>query len=343
MTTEPAEAPHPSLFVSHSSLDKPLVDDFVNYILRLGCDWPFRHIFYSSHPALRTWPGKAWIHDLKLKMLGAKLIVLILSQNFYNSDYCLAEMGASWVLDDNVELFPVLVPPLDRSTPGGVLYDRQIGLINDSSYLDELRDMTARCTRRHVEHVADWTTQRDAFLKRLQSHLARPAPASPLTSRYVIRKPRRPLLPDVRPQRPLVLPAPTEPHTETARQTNHAVLEERAAAVRDCLRRLPVIVRQALQMHCCHRVLQLESTAEQAQAKLAFWDGHLQEDSHGSFAINPSDALVKDALSAIEKVDAFIRSVGTHYHHEFSSTHGYPADVCSEHFWNAYLVPGYEG
>src|SRR6185369_12860518 len=101
----------PKLFISHSSKDKPLVDIFVDKILRLGCGVPFEEIYCSSKEGMKTRPGEVWIQDLKRQMQGARLVILLLSPNYYDSVYCLAEMGATWVLDE-IKVYPILIPPL---------------------------------------------------------------------------------------------------------------------------------------------------------------------------------------------------------------------------------------
>lgn len=160
---------HP-IFISHSSKDKPLVDVFVDTILRLGCNVPAEDIYCSSKEGMKTRPGKEWVQDLKQKMQTAKVVILLLSPNYYESVYCLAELGATWVLDD-VQVFPILIPPLTLSEIRGVVQELQAGMIDSDEHLDTLRELVSEIYGTPIKLLPDWTKQRVTFVDQIDTIL----------------------------------------------------------------------------------------------------------------------------------------------------------------------------
>lgn len=96
------------IFISHSSKDKELVLSFVNF-LRLGLNLRRDEIFCSSlSGCLPT--GKEFIPAIKNVIQNCGVTILLITDNFLKSQFCLAEMGAVWALGQTI--FPLLVPPI---------------------------------------------------------------------------------------------------------------------------------------------------------------------------------------------------------------------------------------
>jgi hypothetical protein len=88
----------------------------------------------------------------------------LLSENYFASQFCLCELGASWAL--SLPTFPIVVPPLKKAEVKATLAVTQSGLINDSEYLDGLRDSVEKYLGEKLP-TAIWSTKRDTFLRSL--------------------------------------------------------------------------------------------------------------------------------------------------------------------------------
>jgi hypothetical protein len=91
------------IFVSHSSRDKSICDAFVELMESIGV--PENVILYSSS-ARHGIPGDLDIFDYLRENISAKTTVFfMLSDNYYESVYCLNEMGAAWVTRNDFSIF----------------------------------------------------------------------------------------------------------------------------------------------------------------------------------------------------------------------------------------------
>lgn len=96
------------IFISHSSKDKELVFAFTKF-LRLGLNLGRDEISCSSlSGCLPT--GEAFIPAIKKAIQDCGITILLITDNFLKSQFCLAEMGAVWALGQTI--FPLLVPPV---------------------------------------------------------------------------------------------------------------------------------------------------------------------------------------------------------------------------------------
>lgn len=156
--------PSKKIFLSHSSKDKALVDKLTD-LLTTGCGVRADAILVTTLPGKGIPAGEDnYIEYLKKQLQQSSLVILVLSENYFASQFCLCELGASWGL--SLPTFPLVVPPLKKSGVKATLAVTQSGLINDGEYLDGLRD---RVEKRLGEKLttATWNTKRDTFLRGL--------------------------------------------------------------------------------------------------------------------------------------------------------------------------------
>lgn len=98
-----------TLFISHASADSELVGKFVDF-LELGLRMNREEIYCTSGIGTkRIRPGTNFVTDIKDNIIGTKLAVFFLTPNFFNSKFCLAELGATWALGN--EIYPIIIPP----------------------------------------------------------------------------------------------------------------------------------------------------------------------------------------------------------------------------------------
>ena len=149
------------IFLSHSYHDKALAERLVN-LLTNGCDVSRNDVFCSSLPGMDIKVGEpSFIEYLRKELNEPKLVILLITENYLASSFCLAELGAAWRM--GFECFPLAVKPVSRSEIGGVLEVRQAGDISEENYLDQLHDKVKTVLDKKVP-APTWTVQKDLFL-----------------------------------------------------------------------------------------------------------------------------------------------------------------------------------
>ena len=97
------------IFISHSAIDAEIGEKFLEFLISLG--YNKKNIFYSSKYHNGVEIGKNFPNVVRDNFIDADIIVLLLTENFYNSCYCVCEEGAAWISQDK-EIVPVLLGDL---------------------------------------------------------------------------------------------------------------------------------------------------------------------------------------------------------------------------------------
>jgi hypothetical protein len=157
------------IFVSHAGADKPLVDHFVDDVIRLGCGAQSNEIFYSSGEDTGVPSGDDLMAHVRQQVTNTSLVVAVISPNFQTRPVCIAELGAAWSRAGS--LFPLLVPEMPRNALAGVLPSMLIRYINDSSALDELHDRLSEVVG-FTTSAATWGRFREKWLASVDIYAA---------------------------------------------------------------------------------------------------------------------------------------------------------------------------
>ncbi|WP_223568336.1 toll/interleukin-1 receptor domain-containing protein [Agrobacterium tumefaciens] len=96
------------IFLSHSVSDIDLVEAFET-LLSKALNITSESIFCSSLEGQGVAKGANFVDAIKDKAVEAKAVVALISPAYMESPFCLAELGAAWVL--NTHRFPIVVPP----------------------------------------------------------------------------------------------------------------------------------------------------------------------------------------------------------------------------------------
>lgn len=152
------------IFISHAVADKELVDEFVDF-LQTGCGVHVDNIFCSSLEGMTIPEGSSFVQFMEDSLRDADFVIMVLTPSYYESVFCLCELGATWILKHNN--FPLLVPPLEWSDLKAVLNPRQGAKINDSSDLANLLDRLVAIGKASVS-TARFGLKRDAFIERIK-------------------------------------------------------------------------------------------------------------------------------------------------------------------------------
>jgi len=170
----------PRVFISHAAKDEALVEEIVD-LLDGGIGLHPDDIFCSSLPGMGIPTGEDFVAYIKSQVTNPEVVLLVLSQEFFKSQFCNNEVGASWALD--LSVYPLLVPPVGYGDLRGVLSGKQAAKLDDKEKLNDLRDdLTERLSLKPLR-TSHWERKRDKFLSKLGDFLAPlAAPATPVAS-----------------------------------------------------------------------------------------------------------------------------------------------------------------
>ena len=128
------------IFISHRSSDADVADMIKDFLVVSGI--PNDKIFCSSLPGNDT--NERISPEVKKHLHDASINILILSQAYYDSAYCLNESGVIWYLDEALAV-PIGLPEIDHSKMIGFLNSdyklRRLDNDEDIAYLyDEAKE-----------------------------------------------------------------------------------------------------------------------------------------------------------------------------------------------------------
>lgn len=162
------------IFISHAVKDKVLADAVVD-LLQLGLNLDVDTVFCSSSPGLGIPSGANFVDHIKEKIQSPAAVVALITPNYFASQFCLCELGATWAMSH--KLFPLVVSPLKFEEVKGVLTGVQLTALDNAEFLSELRDQLIKTLEVGGGKTARWEAKRDAFLKNLPKLLKKlPAP-----------------------------------------------------------------------------------------------------------------------------------------------------------------------
>lgn len=161
-----------SVFVSHATKDAEIAAEIVD-LIEQGIGVPEAEIFCSSLTGYGIPTGKTFVTFMKEQMLGPKVVILLLTPSYFESKFCLSELGAAWVKSHYI--FPILVPPLGYDDVKDVLLGTQVSRITDDIKYNELRDHLHKEVALDAKSSTKWDTKRRAFLKNIEPLIAKVA------------------------------------------------------------------------------------------------------------------------------------------------------------------------
>ena len=168
--------PSKAIFISHAVANKELADNLVD-LVEIGIGISDSDIFCSSLEGLGIPSGTNFVDFIHKQISEPKVVILLLTPEYFNSSFCLCELGASWILSHNI--VPLLVPPLEYSDVKAVLSGVQVHKIDQKSDLNEMQYELISALNKKGKPFARWEVKRDKFLEGLSVYLES---YTPLTS-----------------------------------------------------------------------------------------------------------------------------------------------------------------
>ena len=349
--------PDSPIFVSHSSDDIPLVSEFVELLIS-GVGVPSSDIFCSSLNGHGVPPGDDFIDFIKDEIVNTGAVILLLTKNYYESTFCVCEMGASWALAQ--DLYPILVPPMQYSDVNTVLRNKRLTKVDDRGDLTVFRDHLGDSLGLSPTRNARWEARRDTFVGQLPDLLEQiPKPQSvdrdeydALQEKYAEaqemikelgseKKRLKNLVKDIR-------SADSESErTEVVRQSIDewdefsTLLSQVKAEIDD----LPPIVREALFYHFRERDLNINSFNQQQlneAARRAERKEYLIEYDNGQFAVNRKDPKIEKAIHCLLDLKSFLDHPGEDFAEAFKDEFEYRPSIRNQRFWSDHLDVSFE-
>jgi len=149
-----------NFFISHSSNDKKVCTAFVKLLEKLGV--PEEDILYTSSDRHGV-PCDENIFDyLKRHIIDEITVFFMLSDNYYESAYCLNEMGAAWIVQNDFSTF--LLPNFTGSINGVIDKDKKAYSLSSPMDLIELKDKIINQYNTSIS-PKKWEEVKNEFLK----------------------------------------------------------------------------------------------------------------------------------------------------------------------------------
>ena len=109
------------IFISHSSEDEELTEEFVDALIELGVSKDA--IFFSAKTHMGVGVGKRFTEVILQHLHDSRLIFLLLTPNYYRSYNCQHEEGAAWYCMNEKTVYPIRI---------GIEYDDMKGFLDST-------------------------------------------------------------------------------------------------------------------------------------------------------------------------------------------------------------------
>jgi hypothetical protein len=167
------------IFISHATKDAKLVDALVR-LIEGGVGIRSRQIFCTALEEQGVPAGVDFKTHIKEKLGEAKTVVALISPQYYNSPFCMCELGATWALAKT--FVPLLVPPVNYQDLRGSLFGTQALPINQPEKLDSMHSVLVKLAT-NPEKVSRWNSRKTQFLDELPNILSALKPVKTLSER----------------------------------------------------------------------------------------------------------------------------------------------------------------
>ncbi len=155
-----------SIFISHSIKNREVADALVD-LLETGIGIPDSEVFCSSLEGLGIPSGVNFVEFIRSQVESTDIVILLLSKEYFESHFCVAELGASWVLCHR--MVPLLIPPLAYGDVKAVLTGIQLLKIEDKVALNQMHSEIIEALAIEGKTFERWEVKRDSFLNTINS------------------------------------------------------------------------------------------------------------------------------------------------------------------------------
>ncbi len=345
------------IFVSHASDDTPLVSEFVELLIS-GVGVQADDIFCSSLNGHGVPPGDNFIEFVKDELANTGAVVLVLTKNYYESTFCVCEMGASWALAH--DLYPILVPPMQYNDVNTILSNVYLTKIDDKGDLTEFRDHLGESLGLSPTRNARWEARRDTFVSQLPELLEQiPSPESVDREEYDSLQEKyeeaQEMIKDLNSEKNRLQNLVEEVRQADSESDRDEIVRESIdewgefneliSQVTDELEDLPPIVREALFYHFRERDLTIDSFNQRSldeAARKAERKDYLIEYQNGQFAVNKRDPKIERTINYIRDLKSFLDHPSEDFLEAFKEEFEYIPGIRNQRLWSDHLNVNFE-
>lgn len=340
------------VFVSHAAKDEALANEFVD-LLDTGTTLSQEDIFCSSVKGMDIPNYTEFVKHIKTELEAAELVIVILSPNFTESAFCNCELGATWFSDRHC--FVLGVPPLKFEDIKGIMVGKQVGMINDTSALDDLKDYL-KASVSDGGATSRWNEKKKKFLALLPEIIKKlPKPgAVPLKTLDILKETHAGALKEIDELKSRIekqtrtidklseLKDKTDVSAIKAGETGDPEkFEVLVEDVRDALDSISdSIVKDVLFAHLQKQEYHWPGfglDSERDALKVAIDNGYLF-DGDGYIGVNTGDPAVEHALKALKTLDGFLAEESfPEFHANYKKEYGMEADIHNKRFWKVHF------
>lgn len=345
-----------SIFISHAVKNKNIADKLVD-LLETGVGISDSEIFCSSLEGLGIPGGTNFVEFIRKQIKDPKVVILLLSEDYFDSQFCLAELGASWILSHRV--VPILVPPLEYGDVKAVLTGVQLLKINDSNSLNQVQSDLIEALGIRGKAFARWESKRNRFLDGIEEALnnLETAPSKVPYKKYdkVLRQYKDAVsemeaMEGELEKKNSIINALKKAKDESAvkkviaeNSSDIERFEELASDANSCLSVLPEIVREAIFQNALGEFLRYPVFGENIKGQ------EIKEAAENDFLIDRGDGIdiveddpsIAEALKATHALSSFIEQMeqeSEEFQEYYANTYDHRLNFKSRRFWGEHLL-----
>jgi TIR domain len=177
------------IFISHAAADKDIADavlDLLNTAMNIDVT---ADVFCSSIAETGIKPGADFTQFIKEQIQTPKVVLLLITQNYLASQFCLAEVGACWAKSHDI--IPLLVEPVVFADMKAVLAGKQALRIDDKADWNVVLE-AFKAALGINPNINRWERKRDEVLSRIKALIPKQKPPAIVTmARYTELEARR--------------------------------------------------------------------------------------------------------------------------------------------------------
>jgi len=130
-----------SIFISYATVDYHLVDILITFLGDVGI---YKDDIFCTSVSGTLESGKDFVEQIKNNVQNSRIVLFLLSERYFSSYFCLAELGAAWALNQNI--LPIIVPPISteeyNKTP--LIREQALNIGSDDFLENFLKDLARK-------------------------------------------------------------------------------------------------------------------------------------------------------------------------------------------------------
>lgn len=342
-----------SIFLSHAEPNRELAEKLVT-LIETGIGIQSEEIFCSSLESMGIPIGSNFVEFIREQVEEPKVVILLLSEDYFQSQFCLCEMGASWVLGHRV--LPLLVPPQGFDDVKVVLTGIQAAKIDDLDGLNQMREDLVEIFNIDGKVFARWEVMRNNFVNEINQMNLSGVPRSTFSAEEheILQTKYDDAVHEI--EENLMEILRKDEIIEQLKQTKDAdevndiiasslddlpLFEKLVKESKTSLRPLPSIVQKTLYYHFQNECFPWPTSFDddiKEELNHAIEEDFLEEQEDGCTVVM-EDPKIGVAIDAIGKLQKFINGIDddTEFYEYYASTYEHRLKFNSKRFWEEHL------